>query len=129
MINFTLLYNIKILLKRNDLFVFMKKIYSSTFVQTQIDTLTLDQLYLLFNVYRQLTYYNFFMSETKYLEFLNFYYNTSSKYNIDTYKSLIKILTTSYTSPDKYFHVINSIEMIKQDLPLVNIINTLYSNR
>ena len=107
----------------------MKKIYSSTFVQTQIDTLTLDQLYLLFNVYRQLTYHNFFMSETKYLEFLNFYYNTSSKYNIDTYKSLIKILTTSYTSPDKYFHVINSIEMIKQNLPLVNIINTLYSNR
>lgn len=106
------------------------KIYSSTFIQTQIDTLTIDQLDLLFFVYQQLNIHcNFFMSEDTYQKFLNFYFTTSSKYNINTYKSLIKILTTSYTHPSKYPHVIHSIDLIKNDYSLKQIINIIYSNK
>ena len=106
------------------------KIYSSTFIQTQIDTLTIDQLYLIYLVYQQLNIqFNFFMSEKTYKDFLNFSYTTSSKYNINTYKSLIKLLTTSYTHPSKYPHVIKSINLIKNDYSLKDIINIIYFNK
>ena len=106
------------------------KIYSSAFIQTQIDTLTIDQLYLLYLVYQQLNIHcNFFMPEDTYQKFLNFYFTTSSKYNINTYKSLIKLLTTSYTHPSKYPHVIKSINLIKNDYSLKDIINIIYFSK
>ena len=98
----------------------------STLIQTQIDTLTIDQLHLLYLVYQQLNIqFNFFSSENTYKDFLNFYYTTSSKYNINTYKSLIKLLTTSYTYPYQYPTVLKSINLIKNDYPLKDIINII----
>ncbi len=107
------------------------KIYSPSFIQTQIDTLTIDQLYLLFRIYHQLNLqFNFFMTETTYQDFINFSYdNTYSPHNIDTLKSLTKLLTTSYTHPSKYPHVIHSIDLIKNNYSLKQIINIIYSNR
>ena len=92
----------------------------STIIQTQIDTLTNDQIDLLYRVYHQLNLqFNFFMCETTYQNFINFSYNyTFSKNNINTYKSLIKLLTTSYTLPSKYPHVIESIKLIKTTIHL-----------
>ena len=108
----------------------MKSKNYSTLIQTQIDTLTEYQLYLLFLVYQQLNIqFNFFMSETTYKDFLNFSYTTSSKYNTNTYKSLIKILTTSYTYPYQYPNVLKSINLIKNDYSLKDIINIIYFNK
>ena len=103
----------------------------STLIQTQIDTLTNDQIDLLYCVYHQLNLqFNFFMCETTYQNFINFSYNyTFSKNNINTYKSLIKILTTSYTHPSKYPYVIKSINLIKNDYSLKDIINIIYFNK
>ena len=107
------------------------KIYSPSFIQTQIDTLTIDQLNLLFQVFEQLNIqFNFFMPETKYQEFIDFSYNqTFSKNSTNTYKSLIKLLTTSYTHPSKYPHVIKSIKLIKNNYSLKDIINIIYFNK
>lgn len=103
----------------------------STLIQTQIDTLTEYQLHLLYLVYQQLNIqFNFFMPESTYQEFINFTYNyTFSKNNINTYKSLIKILTTSYTYPSQYPNVIKSINLIKNDYSLKDIINIIYFNK
>ena len=100
----------------------------STLIQTQIDTLTNDQIDLLYCVYHQLNLqFNFFMCETTYQNFINFSYNyTFSKNNINTYKSLIKLLTTSYTLPSKYPHVIESIKLIKNNYSFKDIINIVY---
>ena len=109
----------------------MKSKNYSTLIQTQIDTLTEYQLYLLFLVYQQLNIqFNFFMSETQYQKFINFTYNnTYSKNNINTYKSLLKLLTTSYTDPSKYLYVIKSIKLIKNNYSLYQIINNIYFNK
>jgi len=102
----------------------------SSLIQSQIDTLTIDQLHLLHLVYQQLNIqFNFFSSENTYQDFLNFYYTTSSKYNINTYKSLIKLLTISYTYPYQYPNVLKSINLIKNDYPLKDIINIIYFNK
>lgn len=100
----------------------------STLIQTQIDTLTNDQLDLFYCVYHQLNLqFNFFMSEDTYQKFINFSYNCAfSKNNINTYKSLIKLLTTSYTLPSKYPHVIESINLIKNNYSAKDIINIIY---
>ena len=100
----------------------------STLIQTQIDTLTSYQLDLLYFVYHQLSLqFDFFMSETTYQDFINFSYNhTFSKNNINTYKSLIKLLTTSYTLPSKYPHVIETINLIKNNYSPQDIINIVY---
>ena len=100
----------------------------STLIQTQIDTLTNYQLDLLYFVYHQLNLqFDFFMSETTYQNFINFSYNhTFSKNNINTYKSLIKLLTTSYTLPSKYPHVIETINLIKNNYSPQDIINIVY---
>ena len=103
----------------------------STLIQTQIDTLTNDQLDLLYLVCHQLILqFEFFMSESTYQEFLDFSYNhTFSKNSINTYKSLIKLLTTSYTHPSKYPHVIKSINLIKNNYSLKDIIKIIYFNK
>ena len=100
----------------------------STLIQTQIDTLTNDQLDLLYLVCHQLILqFELFMSESTYQEFLDFSYNhTFSKNSINTYKSLIKLLTTSYTHPSKYPHVIKSINLIKNNYSLKDIIKIIY---
>ena len=109
----------------------MKSKNYSTLIQTQIDTLTEYQLDLLYFVYQQLNIqFNFFMPETQYQKFINFTYNnTYSKNNINTYKSLLKLLTTSYTDPSKYPYVIKSIKLIKNNYSLYQIINNIYFNK
>ena len=99
-------------------------------IQTQIDTLTINQLKLLFQVFEQLNIqFNYFTPETSYQEFINFTYKYTYSRNINTYKSLIKILTTSYTYPSQYPNVIKSINLIKNDYSLKDIINIIYFNK
>ena len=103
----------------------------SALIQTQIDTLTEYQLDLLHLVYQQLILqFEFFMSYSTYQDFIDYTYNyTYSKNNINTYKSLIKLLTTSYTYPSQYPNVIKSINLIKNDYSLKDIINIIYFNK
>ena len=109
----------------------MKSKNYSTLIQTQIDTLTDYQLDLLHLVYHQLILqFEFFMSYFTYQDFIDYTYNyTYSKNNINTYKPLIKILTTSYTYPSQYPNVIKSINLIKNDYSLKDIINIIYFNK
>ena len=99
-------------------------------ISSQINSLSFDQLNLLFHVYFQLNLqFDFFMSQHKHSEFMNLYNETFSKNNIYTYRSLINILTTSYTHPSRYPSVLTSIDLIKKDYSLKEIINILYRNR
>ncbi len=103
----------------------------STLIQTQIDTLTDYQLDLLHLIYHQLILqFEFFMSYSTYQDFIGYTYNyTYSKNNINTYKSLIKLLTTSYTYPFQYPNVIKSINLIKNNYSPLEIINIIYFNK
>ncbi len=99
-------------------------------IQTQIDTLTINQLKLLFQVFEQLNIqFNYFTPETSYQEFINFTYKYTYSRNINTSKSLLKLLTTSYTNPSKYPQVLHTIQLIKNDYPLKDIINIIYFNK
>lgn len=114
--------------KRKD-FCIMKNDYLNS-ICTQVNSLSYDQLNLLFHVYFQLNLqFDFFMSQQKHSEFMNLYNETFSKNNIYTYRSLINILTTSYTHPSRYPSVLTSIDLIKKDYSLKEIINILYRNR
>ena len=111
-------------------FYIMKLKNYSALIQTQIDTLTIDQIYLLFQVFEQLNIqFNYFTSETSYQEFINFTYDYTYSHNPNTLKSLIKLLTTSYTTPTKYPQVIHSIQLIKNNYSLKDIINIIYFNK
>ena len=93
-------------------------------ISSQVNSLSSDQLNLLFHVYFQLNLqFDFFMSQQKHSEFMNLYNETFSKNNIYTYRSLINILTTSYTHPSRYPSVLTSIDLIKKDYSLKEIIN------
>jgi hypothetical protein len=99
-------------------------------ITTQVNSLNYDQLDLLFSVYLQLNIqFEFFMPTEKHIEFMNYFLETSSKYHIDTYKSLITLLTTSYSYESRYPLVLYAIDMIKKDYSLHTIINVLYRNR
>ena len=70
------------------------------------------------------------MTESSYQDFINFSYNyTFSKNSTNTYKSLIKLLTISYTYPSQYPNVLKSINLIKNDYSLKEIINIIYFNK
>ena len=97
-------------------------------ISTQVNSLTLDQLNLLFQVYLELDYKcNFFMSQNTHQEFMNRLIETPKcSY---TYKSLINLLATAYTYEHRYPHVLKTIDMIKNNYTLITIINVLYQNR
>lgn len=114
--------------KRKD-FCIMKNDYLNS-ICTQVNSLSYDQLNLLFSVYFQLNLqFNFFMPEHKHSEFMTLYHETFSKNNLYTYRSLINILTTVYTSPSRYPSVLTAIDLLKKDISLFEIINVLYHNR
>ena len=96
-------------------------------INQNLNLLTLDQLQLLEQVYFQLNCQcNFFMPEELYKSFINLYLDTPSKNNPQTYKSLITLLITQYTPKNNYLPVLEAIEMILNNYPLIKIINTLY---
>lgn len=96
-------------------------------INQNLNLLTIDQLQLLFEVYHQLNYHcNFFMSEESYQDFINQFLETPCKNNPLTYKSLITLLITQYTHKNNYLPVLEAIEMILNNYPLIKIINTLY---
>ena len=95
-------------------------------INQNLNLLTPDQLQLLFDVYHQLNLHcNFFMSEDTYKDFLNFFLESPCKNNPQTYKSLITLLITQYTPKNNYLPVLESIEMILNNYPLIKIINNL----
>ena len=102
----------------------------STKISKEINSLDSDQLNTLFDIYSILNCKcNFFMPEQTYIDYINFYHETSSKKHINTYKTLLTVLATSYTYPSKYSYVLNIITMIKYNYPLDTIIKTIYHPR
>ena len=95
-------------------------------INQNLHSLTIEQLQLLFEVYRQLNIHcNFFMSEEDYINFINIFLDTPCN-NPLTYKTLITLLITQYTPKENYLPVLEAIEMILNNYPLIRIINTLY---
>ena len=106
----------------------MKKNYLSA-IYDNFNLLTIDQLQLLSEVYRQLNCHcNFFMSEESYQDFINLFLETPCNKNPLTFKTLIIILITQYTPENNYLPVLEAIEMILNNYSLKRIINTLYHN-
>lgn len=104
----------------------MKKNYLTS-IQNNLNLLTSEQLQLLEQVYFQLNCHcNFFMTEDTYNDFINLCLETPCKSNPLTYKSLITLLITQYTPAENYLPVLEAIEMILNNYPLLKIINTLY---
>ena len=107
----------------------MKNIYLNE-IRKNINTLSLEQLEILFEVYNNLNYYcDFFMTEENYTDFINLFIENPSNRNPYTYRSLITLLTTKYTSEDRYPHILNTIDMIQKNYPIKKIINILYNYR
>ena len=107
----------------------MKNIYLNE-IRKNINTLSLEQLEILFEVYKNLNYYcDFFMSEKSYIDFINLFIENPSNRDPYTYRSLITLLITKYTSETKYPHVLHTIEMIQKNYSVKKIINILYHNR
>lgn len=107
----------------------MKNIYLNE-IRKNINTLSLEQLEILFEVYINLNYYcDFFMTEKSYTDFINLFIENPSNRNPYTYRSLITLLTTNYTLENRYPHVLNTIDMIHKNYPIKKIINILYHYR
>lgn len=105
----------------------MKKIYLNA-IRKNLNLLTTDQLYLLFQIYLQLDYHcDFFMSEESHVNFINLFYETPCNRNPLTFKTLITLLTTKFTPEENYPLVLETIDMIQKDFSLITIINTLYN--
>ena len=105
----------------------MKSTYLNL-IQNHLTNLTLEQYQLLYEVYFQLQQHcNFFMSEEIYEDFICLSLKTPCHKNPLTFKSLINLLITQYTPKEKYLPVLESIEMILNNYPLIKIINTLYT--
>ena len=99
-------------------------------ITNQVNSLTLEQLLTLSDSYYHLQYHcNFFMTEQTYQEFMNRYHITPSKSQPETFKTLINLLTTTYTKPERYPDTLKTIELIKNKYSLSDIINIVYRNR
>ena len=105
-----------------------KKNFNS--ITNQVNSLNIEQLSTVFNSYYHLQYYfDFFMSEQTYQEFLNRYNPNPFRYQPETFKTLITLLTTTYTNPERYPDTLKTIELIKNNYSLSDIINIVYHNR
>ena len=87
----------------------------STLIQTQIDTLTNDQLDLLYFVYHQLNLqFDFFMPEATYQKFINFSYNYMLSFFIDDPLFVFLLLTGRsfliISQTEDFSHRLTSIE-------------------
>ena len=101
-----------------------------TTITNQVHSLNLEQLLTLYDSYYHLQYYSdFFMTQQTYQEFMNRFHNTHSKSQLETFKTLITLLTTTYTNPERYPDTLKTIELIKNNYSLFDTINIVYRNR
>ena len=98
-------------------------------ISPQVNSLNVDQLESLFKIYLYLNYdYNFFMSKETHESFMNVYFETFTKHQPNTFKSLINLLTSN-TYENRYPHLLLAIDLIKKDYSLQNILDTVYHYR
>jgi len=106
----------------------MKERYLNS-IRKNLNLLTIEQLYLLFQIYLQLDYLcDFFMSEESHIDFINLFYETPCNRDPLTFKTLITLLTTHFTPEENYPLVLETINMIQNDYPFKTILTTLYHN-
>lgn len=99
-------------------------------ISHQVNSLNIEQVSHLFNVYYNIQYHcNFFMSQETYSDFLLRFHNTPNKYTPLTFKTLIVLLTTIYTNESRYSDLLETINLIKNNYSLFEIINILYQKR
>ena len=102
----------------------------SCLISAQVNSLTYDQLRFLFDIYLEVNVqFDFFMSEKAHTDFMTFFHQTPSKHRYSTFQSLMNLLATAYTDRSRYPYVLQTIDMIKKDLSLKEIINVLYRYR
>ena len=100
-----------------------------TIIHQNINKLTIDQLDLIFHIYLQLnSLCNFYISEKSHINFINLFLETPSNRNPLTFKSLITLLTTQFTPEENYPLVLETIDMIKKNIPFESLLTTLYLN-
>ena len=99
-------------------------------ITNQVHSLNFEQLLTLYDSYHHLQYYfDFFMNEQTYQEFMNCFLLTPFKSQLETFKTLITLLTTTYTNPERYPDTLKTIELIKNNYSLFDTINIVYHNR
>ena len=99
-------------------------------ITNQVHSLNFEQLLTLHYSYEHLQYYSdFFMTQQTYQEFMNRFHNTHSKSQLETFKTLITLLTTTYTNPERYLDTLKTIDLIKKNYDLFHIINIINKNK
>lgn len=99
-----------------------------TSIKTQFNELNDSQIQLLFILYQELDCQcNFFMSEEKHIQFINFYFDRILIKNIDSIKSLLYIAITQYTYKTRYIDLLNIFDMMKNNYSFNQILNNFIS--
>ena len=99
-----------------------------TSIKTQFNELNDSQIQLLFILYQELDCQcNFFMSEEKHIQFINFYFDRILIKNIDSIKSLLYIAITQYTHKTRYIDLLNIFDMMKNNYSFNQILNNFIS--
>lgn len=95
-------------------------------INKKLASLTDEQLYILFQVYLNLDFKcDFFMSEESHISFMNLFLETPSNRTQQTFKTLMSLLTTQFTSKSRYPELLITLEMIQDNCTLEDIIKTL----
>ena len=106
----------------------MKRTDLLTSIKTQFDNLNYSQLQTLFNLYQELDCQcNFFMSEEKHIQFINFYFDRIRIKNVDSIKSLLYLAITRYTYESRYIDLLNIFDMMKNNYSYNQILNNFIS--
>ncbi len=99
-----------------------------TSIKTEFNELNDSQIQLLFILYQELDCQcNFFMSEEKHIQFINFYFDRILIKNIDSIKSLLYIAITQYTYKLRYNDLLKIFEMMKNNYSYNEILNNFIS--
>lgn len=97
-----------------------------TSIKTQFNELNDSQIQLLFILYQELDCQcNFFMSEEKHIQFINFYFDRILIKNIDSIKSLLYIAITQYTYKSRYIDLLNIFDMMRNNYSFNQIVDNL----
>ncbi len=104
----------------------MFKKFSLKTIQQQLSTLTYDQIELLFFTFKQLNLdRNFFSTEKSHMKFIVDLFELPCNRNPSSFKTFITYSIPKYTSKSKYPRLLQTIEMIKKDYTLNQVINNL----